>query len=134
MSAGPRGKAAVGDVVDAGVNDIGHVVGDIFDVVGAFAGEMLVDGLLEVMEPTFEAWPVHGGLADELEVNTEWIAAKAAGTEEDTLPKGVEPGQMLVPVHLSDVVKDGTDQLVGADFFVESIDEQFDLGAALDIG
>lgn len=120
--------------VDPRVDHPRHVVGHPLDVRGVLALEQLIDGRMEMMEPALEARPIHRRLGGEAKMHAHGIAAKTAFIKEHGLPKGIKTRQMLVPIHLRNAVKDGSQHVIGPDFFVEAIYEKLDLGAALNVG
>lgn len=116
------------------MNHIGHVDSTALDVVGIFTKEMLVDSLLEELEPVIELRFVHLSFSDELEVRGEGVTFVAAAPEEDGFPESIHSRKMGLPVVAYRFVKNRANDLVLADGVVEGIDEEFDTGTVGEIG
>lgn len=55
------------------------------------------------------------------------VALVGFATDQEELPKGIHPRQVLRPIYLGDVIEDVTDDIILPHFCVEGIDQQFDV-------
>ncbi len=129
-----RIEAGIRHMVDAGVDDVRHVLGAVLDVLGMLTDEEIIHRAAEEREPTTKLLAPHVGQRHQFGVCGERIARVTTTAKDHRLPEGIHLRQMSLPIRLRDFVKDVAEHLVGADAVVEGVDEQLNLRPTGEIG
>ena len=85
--------------------------------------EEIVDGHLKESDPTTERLGRQWRMSRERPMDDEWCALERRRAKEHRLPEIVHPRQMGSPVHMSDIVEDGSEQVIISHSVVEDIHE-----------
>ena len=89
--------------------------------------EEIVDGRLKESDPTTERLGRQWRMSRERPMDDEWCALERRRAKEHRLPEIVHPRQMGRPVHMSDIVEDGPEEVIISNPVVEHVHEARDI-------
>lgn len=116
------------------MDDGRHILRTPHDVFGVGTFEILQHSPPKERQPVIEEFTIHSCRGNPLRVRADQIASERIGPEQYGIPEVVQLGEVNRPINLRNLIKDKSEPIVLADLLIEPINEDNNVGPAVDIG